>query len=173
MSSIRYYALSLACIIATACGSEEVIHEKSPRPQDEPECLNCGSDYNPNEDIEIPEPRPRVYLFPTELLFYFTNNTEYPYSPGYISVVNKSGRNVIIIDAIILEDEECYICEGSDHFILSDPELPQVLEHGESLQLEISFLFSTRQQGAILEVYTTFEPDTILRAGLSGKVFIW
>jgi len=165
MKTIIILSLMLSC-----CGTEPEPREIIP--QDPPRCLNCGMDYT-EEEIEIPEPRPRVYVTPIELLFYYDQNSERPYPPGYIRVVNKSGGSVIIINAVILEDADCYICSGINTFSLSNPELPQILEQDESLQLEVSFSFSTTQQGAVLEVYTTYEPDSILQAKLSGKVFIF
>jgi len=152
------------------CGDEQ--ETRIPVYQELPRCLNCGQDYVPDEP-DIPDPRPRVYLQPNELLFYFTTDDEEPYPPQYIDIVNTSKGNVIIIDAFIAKDEECYICGDDIHFELTEPNLPQVLEDGESLQLEVHFSCSTSQEGAILKVYTSFAPDEILQARLSGKVFVW
>ena len=139
--------------------------------QEQPRCLSCNQAVS--NEIEIPDPQPRVFLFPSELLFYFSADTATPYSPQYVTVTNKSMGSVSIISANIVPDQDCWICGESIYFTLVGADLPHTLKDNESMALKIFFTPSTVQQGAILKVRTTFEPNAILDTTLSGKVFVW
>jgi len=152
-------------MILPCCGVEEKIQESVP--QSPSRCLSCGQNYITESHSNLPQPR--IFLYPEELLFYYTNNSETPYPSQYISVVNRTKETIIITNATITKDNTCLICGSGNPFTFVNPKFPQTLEPDKTLPLEISFSFSTAQQDAILKVYTA----VVLEAELYGKVIVW
>ncbi len=151
-----------------ACGTPDTFTAQLSY-QDGAMCLSCTAQIPEQPHLESMA-RPRVWAAPGMLMFYTSDGTEF--EPKEVVVHNDTDMLVLITRATIVDDPaEPGGAGGAIYFATDAVAEPIPLEARDAVTVWVTFLGSSRQRSALLNVYTTDPTFHTLSVKLTGKYF--
>lgn len=151
----------------TGCGGAS--HERGPEYVPNDTCLNCETELDSSSG-EAFRSSPRVFVWPTELMFYSEAAAEMPTQA--LTVQNDTAQAVIVKNAYVIESPALIGAGGALYFSVEELGEEVYLDAGDAFALDVSFFGDTQQRSALVIIETTHPSFPFFVVPVTGKVFL-
>lgn len=151
----------------TGCGSAS--GEDGPEYIPNDTCLNCETELDSSSG-EAFKSSPRVFVSPTELMFYSEAAAELP--AQVLTIHNDTAQAVIVKNAYVIESPALIGAGGALYFSIEELGEEVYLDAGDAFAIDVSFFGDTQQRSALVIIETTHPSFPFFVVPVTGKVFL-